>query len=60
MTDYSAQLARSKAAATSAEYALLLAIVGAGIIIASLALGTAVGGAMNEAQSNIETCGGSC
>jgi pilus assembly protein Flp/PilA len=39
--------------ASSAEYALLLALVGAGIILASFALGVAVSGSMNDAASNI-------
>jgi pilus assembly protein Flp/PilA len=41
------------AAASSAEYALLLAIVGGAIILASIALGVSIGGAMNEASSDI-------
>ena len=44
---------KDEAAASSAEYALLLAIVGAGIILASLVLGASIGEAMNEASSNI-------
>jgi pilus assembly protein Flp/PilA len=43
----------NEAGASSAEYALLLAIVGAGIILASMALGVSIGGAMNEASSEI-------
>ena len=42
-----------EAGASSAEYALLLAIVGAGIILASLALGVSIGGAMNQAASDM-------
>lgn len=35
--------------ATAAEYALILAIVGAGIAVAALALGTTISTAMNNA-----------
>lgn len=41
--------------ASAAEYALILAIVGVGIAVAALALGTAVGGAMNDAATCITT-----
>lgn len=47
------RLIRSSHGASSAEYALLLAIVGAGIILASFALGVAIGGAMDSASSEI-------
>lgn len=39
--------------AAAAEYALILAIVGAGIAVAAAALGTAVSGAMNSAATTI-------
>ena len=39
--------------ASAAEYALILAIVGTGIALAALALGTAVGGAMTKAAGCI-------
>jgi pilus assembly protein Flp/PilA len=42
-----------EAGASSAEYALLLAIVGAGIILASIALGMSIAGSMNEASSQM-------
>lgn len=54
------RLARCRRGASSAEYALLLALVGGGIVLAALALGGAIGGSMDEAKTNIETCGGTC
>ena len=41
--------------ASAAEYALILAIVGAGIAIAAVALGNAVSGAISGAASVITT-----
>jgi pilus assembly protein Flp/PilA len=35
--------------ASAAEYALILAIIGSGIAIAAIALGTAISGALDEA-----------
>ena len=42
---------RDEAGASAAEYALILAIVGAAIAIAALTLGKAVAGAMNNAAA---------
>jgi len=39
--------------ASAAEYALILAIVGGGIALAAMALGTAVSGTMSSASSCI-------
>ncbi len=41
--------------ASAAEYALILAIVGAGIAAAALALGTSISNAMDDAGTCIET-----
>ena len=41
--------------ASAAEYALILAIVGAGIAVAAWTLGGAIGGAMNTATSCINS-----
>jgi pilus assembly protein Flp/PilA len=54
---------RDESGASAAEYALILAIVGGGIALASIALGGAIGGAMNEATTCIAggdaaSCGG--
>lgn len=44
---------RDESGAAAAEYALILAIVGAGIAIAAQNLGTAISSAINSAQSQI-------
>ena len=44
---------RDESGAAAAEYALILAIVGAGIALAAGALGTAVSTAINSATSAI-------
>ena len=41
---------RDDSGASAAEYALILAIIGGAIAIAAIALGTAVGGAMDRAS----------
>lgn len=46
--------------ASAAEYALILAIVGAGIAAAALALGTSISTALNAAGTCISTKGGTC
>jgi pilus assembly protein Flp/PilA len=44
---------RDESGAAAAEYALILAIVGAGIALAVTHLGTAISTAINTAQGNI-------
>ena len=44
---------RDESGAAAAEYALILAIVGAGIALAVTNLGTAISTAINNAQSKI-------
>ena len=44
---------RNESGAAAAEYALILAIVGAGIAFAATNLGTAISTAINTAQSQI-------
>ncbi|HEX4636758.1 MAG TPA: Flp family type IVb pilin [Rhizomicrobium sp.] len=44
---------RDESGAAAAEYALILAIVGAGIAVAAGHLGTAISTAINNAQSQI-------
>lgn len=46
---------RDEAGASAAEYALILAIVGAAIAVAAYTLGQAVSGAMNNAASCINS-----
>ncbi|HMS20824.1 Flp family type IVb pilin [uncultured Sphingorhabdus sp.] len=51
---------RDDSGASAAEYALILAIVGAGIAVAAIALGGAIGGALNDATTCISTNGQTC
>ena len=44
---------RDESGASAAEYALILAIVGIGIVVAATALKTEIGGAMNRTASTI-------
>jgi pilus assembly protein Flp/PilA len=46
---------KDESGASAAEYALILAIVGLGIVLAANNLKTAIGGAMNSAASCINT-----
>lgn len=46
---------RSKRGASAAEYALILAIIGAVIALAALGLADAIGGAMNNTADCIES-----
>jgi len=45
---------RDNLGAAAAEYALILAVVGGGIAVAALALGTSISGAMSRAQGFID------
>ena len=51
---------RDDAGASAAEYALILAIVGAGIAGAALALGTTISDAMDDAGTCISSKGATC
>lgn len=52
---------RDDSGASAAEYALILAIVGAAIALAAIALGGTISDAMNDAADCIETPGsGTC
>lgn len=46
--------------AAAAEYALILAIVGAAIAVAAIGLGGAVGNAMNSSSTCISSKGATC
>ena len=48
---------RDESGASAAEYALILAIVGAGIVTAAVLLGGAIGDAMTGAAETIENAG---
>jgi pilus assembly protein Flp/PilA len=50
-------LLRSKRGASAAEYALILAIIGAAIAVAALALSGAIADEMNDAASCITNTG---
>ena len=45
---------KDESGASAAEYALIIAVVGVGIIVAAIALGSAVGNSMNCAATTIE------
>ncbi len=49
---------KEEAGASAAEYALILAIVGAGIALAAIALGGSISNAMSDAGNCIETPSG--
>ena len=53
MRDFLKSFLRDESGAAAAEYALILAIVGAGIALAATNLGQAISSAINTAQSNI-------
>ncbi len=53
MTTFLKNFVTDESGASAAEYALILAIVGAGIAIAAATLGTAISGAMSSAASTI-------
>jgi pilus assembly protein Flp/PilA len=53
MTNFLRSFVRDESGAAAAEYALILAIVGAGIAAAALALGGAITGAMSSAAAEI-------
>jgi pilus assembly protein Flp/PilA len=53
MRSFLSSFIRDESGAAAAEYALILAIVGAGIAIAAKNLGTAISSAINSAQGNI-------
>lgn len=48
---------KDESGASAAEYALILAIVGTAIAAAAITLGTAIGGAMNNAADCINNAG---
>lgn len=53
-------LLRNDSGASAAEYALILAIVGAAIAVAAIALGGTISNAMNDASTCISSHGNSC
>ena len=53
MTNFIQSFMRDESGAAAAEYALILAIVGAGIALAASNLGSAISSAINTAQGQI-------
>ena len=53
-------LAKDVRGASAAEYALMLAIIGAAIALAAFALGVSISGSMDRAAASIRDCGGGC
>ena len=51
------KMLKDQSGASAAEYALILAVVGAGIAVAAFALGGAVSTAMNDATAEIQSGG---
>ena len=54
------KLLKDRSGASAAEYALILAIVGAALAVAAFALGQTIANAINRADTCISTAGGSC
>ena len=61
MTKFFRDFLRDETGAAAAEYALILAIVGAGIAAAAVTLGESISGAMSATATKIDQCkDGSC
>jgi len=54
------KMLKDNSGASAAEYALILAIVGAGIVVAALALQGAISNSMNCTAATINTSSDSC
>ena len=53
MKNFLKNFVRDESGASAAEYVLILAIIGTTIAVGSLALGNAIGGALNDAAGVI-------
>jgi pilus assembly protein Flp/PilA len=53
-------LLQNRQGASSAEYALLLSIVGAALAVAAIGLGSSISNSMNTSSSKVANCGGTC
>ncbi|MBP6379672.1 MAG: Flp family type IVb pilin [Sphingorhabdus sp.] len=60
MRNFVTSFLRDDSGASAAEYALILAIIGAGIAVAAIALGGAISGALDDAKTCISTNGVTC
>ncbi len=54
MRNFINQFVRDESGASAAEYALILVIVGVGIVVGALALGDSIGSAMSGAATCID------
>lgn len=54
------KMLRDDSGASAAEYALILAIIGTGIAVASIALGGAISGAMDDASDCVNGTNTAC
>ena len=54
------RMIKDESGASAAEYALILAIVGAAIALAAITLGKTIANAMNSASTCISTKGSTC
>jgi pilus assembly protein Flp/PilA len=54
------RMLKDESGASAAEYALILAIVGAAIALAAILLGDTIANAMNQASTCISTQGSTC
>jgi pilus assembly protein Flp/PilA len=54
------RMLKDESGASAAEYALILAIVGAAIALAAIALGKTIANAMNDASTCIQDKGNGC
>jgi pilus assembly protein Flp/PilA len=57
---YFITLVRDQGGASAAEYALILAIVGAAMAVAALGLGDSISDSMNFSSGQIANCAGAC
>lgn len=53
-------LCKDQLGASAAEYALILAVIGAAIALAAVALGGSISNSMDRAGNEITNCGGGC
>lgn len=60
MLNFLNDFVRDDGGASAAEYALILAIVGTGIAVASITLGTAISSAMSDASDCIDGTDTTC
>lgn len=54
------ELLKERSGASAAEYAMILAIVGAVIVLAAVFLGDSIGNSMNSTANCIDSAGSSC